>query len=49
LRRYADPYNEGEQRVIFVNALLGIRDGMETFVIMDEDQESHMYNPGRAK
>ncbi|KAL8564401.1 hypothetical protein ACOMHN_057423 [Nucella lapillus] len=43
LRRYADPYNEHAQhKVILVNAVLGAQDGSESFVLMEDDMESHI-------
>ncbi|KAK7462104.1 hypothetical protein BaRGS_00038476 [Batillaria attramentaria] len=45
LERYTDPYNEKRQRVILVNAMLGAKDGMEDFVLMSDDMESHRFNP----
>nr|KAG5686876.1 hypothetical protein BaRGS_015554 [Batillaria attramentaria] len=43
--QYTDPYNEKRQRVILVNAMLGAKDGMEDFVLMSDDMESHRFNP----
>ena len=47
--RYADPYNKGKQRVQLVNSLIGQQDGMEDFVLVGEDMESHIFDPERAE
>ncbi|XP_076452308.1 uncharacterized protein LOC143287951 [Babylonia areolata] len=49
LRRYADRYNEeGGQRVILVNGVLGERDGVESVVLMEDDMETHILRTNTA-
>ena len=44
--RYTDPYNEDKQSVKLVNAVLGVKDGIEKFVMHQRDQESHILKTG---
>ncbi|XP_050408563.1 uncharacterized protein LOC126823647 [Patella vulgata] len=45
--RYVDPYNDKSQNVSFVRAVVGPKNGIETFVLTSKSffSESHIYNP----
>ncbi|XP_050408568.1 uncharacterized protein LOC126823648 isoform X2 [Patella vulgata] len=45
--RYIDPYNDKSQNVSFERAVVGSKNGIETFVITSKSffTESHLYNP----
>ncbi|KAK6192023.1 hypothetical protein SNE40_003576 [Patella caerulea] len=45
--RYVDPYNDKSQNVSFVKAVVGPKNGIETFVMTSKSffSESHIYDP----
>ena len=47
--RYVDPYNEGKQKVLLVSSMIGEQDGMENFVLVGDDMESHVFDEERAQ